>query len=58
VFQKEWNGVLFLVLNNADSAQGSFNLAENWSVQPHASWSGLHDLIDLTRLGWRNAQIF
>lgn len=57
-FQREWNKILFLVMNNADRAQSTFNLAQNWAVQPRASWGEFRGLLDLTRLGWRNAQAF
>jgi predicted double-glycine peptidase len=57
-FQKEWNGVLFLILNGADAAQQQFNLVENWSIQPRASWSELRDLYALSQLSFHNGRNF
>jgi predicted double-glycine peptidase len=57
-FEKEWNGILFLVISNADRAQRSFNMAEDWATQPHASWDQIRNMFGVTQLGWRNAQVF
>ena len=57
-FEKEWNGVLFLIRDGADFAQTQFNLEENWEVQPQASWSQIRNLYELSRVVSHNGLVF
>lgn len=57
-FRKEWNGILFLILNGADDAQKGFNRRDEWATQPRASWDQTRLILDLTRPGWRDGRLF
>ena len=35
-FEKAWNGVIFVLLDDVERGQASFNRAEDWSVRPRA----------------------
>lgn len=35
-FQAHWNGIFFVILDDAENARKTFNLASDWAVQPPA----------------------
>jgi predicted double-glycine peptidase len=35
-FQKDWNGVFFVILDEPDKARKTFNLDSDWAAQPRA----------------------
>jgi hypothetical protein len=35
-FQAHWNGIFFVILDDAQNARKTFNLASDWAVQPPA----------------------
>jgi predicted double-glycine peptidase len=35
-FEKDWNGIFFVVLNDPQKARGSFNRDSDWAAQPRA----------------------
>jgi uncharacterized protein len=53
VFEQEWSGIFFLILNHAREARASFNQEQNWSLAPQAplgSTSLTQFMLDLTQL--------
>lgn len=49
-FQAQWSGVFFLLLNNVDEAQASFNNPERWAAAPQLPFSLTRYALDLTSL--------
>ncbi|MGH7074256.1 MAG: C39 family peptidase [Stellaceae bacterium] len=35
-FKREWNGVVFVILNDVKAARATFNRASDWAIQPRA----------------------
>ncbi len=61
VFQGQWSGIFFLILNHATEARAGFNQEQNWSLAPQAPGSLTRFMLDLTELrqvGAGNSTIF
>jgi len=60
-FTKEWNGIFFLILTNADAAQQTFNNSKVWAAAPRSPWDLARFQIDLLHpeaAGIRNSNVF
>jgi predicted double-glycine peptidase len=60
-FEREWNGVLFVVLDDEQLGQASFNREQDWSTQPRAPLDLARDVtrnLGPLMLGWRDSHIF
>jgi uncharacterized protein len=64
VFENQWSGIFFLILNHATEARVSFNQGRNWSLAPPAPigpnslTSFMLDLTQLRQVGAGNPNIF
>jgi len=50
VFEDEWSGIFFLILNDTDQAQASFNDPHRWAAAPRPPWALARYTIDLNTL--------
>lgn len=60
-FTKEWNGIFFLILTDADVAQKTFNNSKVWAAAPRSPWDLARFQIDLLHpqaAGIRNSNLF
>jgi uncharacterized protein len=64
VFENQWSGIFFVILNHASEARASFNQGQNWSlappapVGPNSLTSFMLDLTQLRQVGAGNPTIF
>ncbi|HUC17130.1 MAG TPA: C39 family peptidase [Acetobacteraceae bacterium] len=64
VFQNQWSGIFFLILNHAVEARATFNQGSNWTLAPQAPIGPtsltqfMIDLSTLRQTGAGNAAIF
>ncbi len=64
VFENQWSGIFFLILNHATEARASFNQDHNWTLAPQAPIGPdsltrfMIDLSTLRQTGAGNAAIF
>jgi predicted double-glycine peptidase len=49
-FEDQWTGIFFLILTNADQAQGWFNDHDRWAAAPLPPWELTRYTIDLNTL--------
>jgi uncharacterized protein len=50
VFQAQWTGVFFLILNDVDQAQATFNSGQRWATAPGAPMALARYTVDLATL--------
>ena len=50
VFEEEWSGVFFLILNDVEKAQEGFNSTQKWATAPRPPWDLTRYAIDLATL--------
>lgn len=50
VFEAQWSGVFFLILDNVDQAQKTFNISERWASAPRAPLDLARYAVDLSTL--------
>jgi uncharacterized protein len=64
VFESQWSGIFFLILNHATEARTSFNQERNWTLAPQAPLGPnsltrfMIDLSTLRQVGAANTNIF
>ena len=49
-FERQWTGIFFLILTNAEQAQGRFNDNARWAAAPAPPWELLRYTLDLATL--------
>lgn len=49
-FQKDWNGIFFVVLNDPQKARASFNLDTDWAAQPRAPFGTAQNGANLSNM--------
>lgn len=49
-FERQWTGIFFLIVTNADEAQKRFNRPERWAAAPPPPWELLRYTLDLATL--------
>ena len=49
-FEKQWTGIFFLIVTNADQAQKRFNQGDRWAAAPLPPWELTQYVLDLTNL--------
>ena len=49
-FERQWTGIFFLIVTNADEAQKRFNKPDRWAAAPTPPWEFMRETLDLATL--------